>query len=231
MPEESGTRLPHPALVLITDSLRHGAPAERTRWLADIVREAVLGGVNVVQLREKHLSSPQLIELGARVRDAIAGSALFFVNGDVEAAIALRADGIHLPEGGAATADVRARVGGLMLISRAVHSTDASVRAEREGADLIQFGTLFETASKPESTAAGVGELRRVCDVVSIPVIAVGGITRANVGAALDAGAAGVAVVGAIFDAPDPQAAAQALLSAIARASSGAVARPSTQHR
>jgi len=210
----SGARpgLPRPALMLVTDSARRPDGGER---IGHIVREAVCGGVNIVQLREKHLSGAQLIDLGRAVRDAIDGRALFFVNGDVEAAIALSADGVHLPEDGAAIADVRARVGERVLISRAVHSIDAARRAEREGVDLLQLGTIFETASKPGVQPLGIEGVRAVCAAVRLPVIAIGGISAANAADVLAAGAAGVAAIGAIFDAEEPRAAAAALAASI----------------
>src|SRR5581483_1424740 len=106
--------------------------------------------------------------------------ALFFVNGDVEAAIALRADGIHLPEDAGPIAEVRARIGDEMLISRAVHSVDAAIAAEREGANIVQLGTIFETQSKPGVQPLGVDGLREACARVNLPVIAIGGITTRN---------------------------------------------------
>jgi thiamine-phosphate pyrophosphorylase len=210
----SGARpaLPRPALVLVTDSARRpdgGARIDR------IVGEAVLGGVNIVQLREKHLATAQLIDLGRGVREAIDGRALFFVNGDIDAAVALDADGVHLPEDGPAIADVRARVGERMLISRAVHSVDAALQAEHEGADLLQLGTIFATASKPGVQPLGIEGVHSVCAAVRLPVIAIGGISAANASAVLAAGAAGVATIGAIFDAEDPRAAAAALAVAM----------------
>ncbi len=199
-----------PSLVLVTDSGRL-----RGRALEDVVRDAVAGGAHVVQLREKSLSHDALVELGVRVRDAIAGRALFFVNGDVDAAIALRADGVHLPEDGAAIAEVRARVGPNVLISRAVHSVEAAVRAESDGADMVQLGTVFETASKPGRAPIGIEGVRAVCAAVRIPVIAIGGIAAGNAGDVIAAGASGVAVIGAIFDGDEPSAAAVALRAAI----------------
>ena len=202
--------LARPSLVLVTDSARL-----RERVLEDVVRDAVAGGAQVVQLREKSLSHDALVALGGRVRDAIAGRALFFVNGDVDAVIALRAEGVHLPEDGAAIADVRARVGPDMLISRAVHSVDAAVRAQREGADIVQLGTAFETSSKPGRATIGFEGVRAVCEAVRIPAIAIGGITAANAGDVIAAGASGVAVIGAIFESDEPRAAAAALRAAI----------------
>ena len=210
----SGARpgLPRPALVLVTDSARRPEGSGR---VSHIVREAVLGGVNIVQLREKHLSQTQLVDLGRRVRDAIDGHALLFINGDVEAAIALGADGVHLPEDGLAIPDVRARVGEHLLISRAVHGIDAALQAERDDADLLQLGTIFETASKPGVPPLGIEGVRAVCAAVRVPVIAIGGISAANAAGVLGAGAAGVAAIGAIFDAEDPRAAAAGLVASV----------------
>ncbi|MBI5288679.1 MAG: thiamine phosphate synthase [Chloroflexi bacterium] len=206
--------LPFPALVLVTDGARlrwRQPPAE----LDDIVREAVLGGVNVVQLREKHLSTPDLIALGLRVRDAIAGRALLFVNGDLDAARALAADGIHLPSYGPTIRDVRATLGDGPLVSLAVHSNEQAIAAEHEGADLLQLGTAFETASKPGIRPLGIEGVRAVCASVKLPVIAIGGVTADNARALLEAGARGVAVMGAIMDAVDPRAATAAIRQAI----------------
>jgi thiamine-phosphate pyrophosphorylase len=215
--------LPAPALVVVTDTSRHPQTATSgTAWLDDIVREAVLGGVNIVQLREKHISRGDLIALGLHVRDAIAGRALFFVNGDIEAALTLKADGVHLPEDGLSTGEVRARVGERMLISRAVHSVDAAVRAERSGADIVQAGTLFETASKPGGALLGINGLRDICAAVEVPVIAIGGISASNAAEALEAGAAGVAVISAIADSPAPREAAAILRRALDATISGA---------
>jgi thiamine-phosphate diphosphorylase len=211
--------------VLITDSSR-GSTARRSgiAGLIDAVHEAALGGVSVVQLREKRLTTSELVHLGRQVRDAAGERVLFYVNGDIDAALALRADGIHLPEDGATIAAVRARVGVDMLISCAVHSTQAAIRAERDGADIIQFGTIFGSSSKPGVGPAGVDTLRATCEAVSIGTIGVGGITPANAADVIEAGAVGVAVIGAILDAPDPRAVGKALSLAITQAAAGAAA-------
>jgi thiamine-phosphate pyrophosphorylase len=208
------TSAPHarpaaPALVLVTDSARL-----RGRDLAEVVSEAVAGGVNVVQLREKTLPQDDLVRLGERVGAAIAGRALLFINSDVAAAVSIGADGVHLPED-APLDSARESVDHGLLVSRAVHSIDAAVSGEREGADLILLGTVFETASKPGALTIGIEGVQKVCERVSIPVIGIGGITTVNAADVIRAGAAGVAVIGAVFDAPDPRAAAAALRAAI----------------
>jgi len=218
MNAERRARIRVPALVLVTDTSRKPqAETTGTAWLDDVVRDAVLGGVTIVQLREKQLARGDLIALGLHVRDAIAGRALFFVNSDAEAAIALGADGIHLPADGASIGTVRDHVGAKMLISRAVHSSEEAVRAERAGADMVQAGTLFETASKPGVRLLGLDGLGSLCASVDVPVIAIGGISAANAGDAIGAGAAGVAVIGAIAGASDARAAAAGLRAAIDR--------------
>jgi thiamine-phosphate pyrophosphorylase len=209
-------KLPRPALVLVTDSRRpHDRRPQGEEWVDDIVREAVLGGVNIVQLREKHLPRGELIALGLHVRDAIARRALFFVNGDIHAAVALAADGLHLPEDGPSIEDARRLVGDEMLISRAVHSVDGAIRAHRDGTDLVQLGTVFETSSKPHADPIGLEGVREVCNAVLVPVIAIGGINQRNAPEVMRGGAAGVATIGAIFDAGDPRSAAGDLLRAV----------------
>lgn len=206
-----------PGLVLVTEASRL-----RGRAIADVVRAAVDGGVTVVQLRDKSASHADLVREGRTLREVIDGRALLFVNGDVEAALDLGADGVHLAEAGASIADARAKAAERLLISRAVHSLAAAVEAERAGADLLQAGTLFATASHPGAHLLGVDGLRELCGAVRIPVVAIGGITPANACEALGAGASGVAVIGAIFDADDPLEAARELRSALSHARAGA---------
>jgi len=113
-------------------------------------------------------------------------------------------------------AEARAIVGEEMLISRAVHSAEAAARAGREGADIVQIGTIFETESKPGAAAIGLDGLREACAAASVPVVAIGGITAENAAAVIAAGAAGVAVIGAIFGARDVRGATLGLRDAIA---------------
>jgi thiamine-phosphate pyrophosphorylase len=202
--------------MLVTDSSRrHGRSPEGEEWIDDVVREAALGGVNAVQLREKQLTGGRLIQLGLHINDVITDRAMLFVNGNIDAAMTLGAAGLHLPEDGPSVADARDRLGDGVLISRAAHGVDAAVRAEADGADVVQAGTVFETASKQGATLLGIDGLRAICDAVRVPVIAIGGITGTNAADVMAAGAAGVAVIGAIFDARDPRAAAAELHRAV----------------
>lgn len=208
--------LPDPALMLVTDCVRAGGDAA----LAEIVERAVAGGVNIVQIREKHLPTADLVARGRRLQTAIDGRALLFVNGDVDAALQLETDGIHLPAAGPAVTEARARCGGAMLISRAVHSIEAAVRAERDGADALVLGTVFPSASHPQGGALGLDCVRAVCNRVRTPVIAIGGVTPSAASDVLCAGARGIAAIGAFLDADDPELAAREFRTAMTQPAS-----------
>ena len=152
--------------------------------LGRIVRAAVDGGVNVVQIRGGE----------AEVIRRAAGNARVLING-VD----------HLPE------NVPGRA-----LGRSVHSVDAALRAEAEGCEYVVAGSVFATASHPGGPVGGVQLIEAVASAVRIPVIAIGGINAANARACIDAGARGVAVISAIFDADDPKRAAEELWRAIA---------------
>ena len=192
--------------MLITDRTRL-----RGRPLEEVASQAVDGGANVVQLREKDLAGGELYELAITLRAVLRGRALFVVNDRADIALAAGADGVHLPERSIPIRAAREFVGESCLIGRSVHSVEAAVRAEQEGADYIVAGTVFATASKAGRTAAGTGLVREVADAVRVPVVAVGGITEGNIAEVVAAGASGVAVIGAIMDANDPREAASLL--------------------
>jgi thiamine-phosphate diphosphorylase len=208
--------LPSPAIMLVTDRRRlHNRERTGDEALDDAVRDAVLGGVNIVQLREKDLATNDLIALGLHVRDAIARRALLFVNGNLAAARVLSADGVHLPIAGPSPSHVRDELGDRVLISAAAHTLDEARAAELAGADAVVLGTVFSTDTHPSGQTIGLQGVETVAAAVRIPIIAIGGISADNARACIEAGAAGVAVIGAIMDAPDPREATAALRTAI----------------
>lgn len=206
-------RITAPALMLVTDSARL-----RGRDLVDVVSDAVGGGVNIVQLREKTLSRTPLIALATRLRDALNRRALLLVNSDVDAAIEAGADGVHLPADGASIADARERLGPAKLISCAVHSAKEALAAERDGADLLVLGSVFRSATHPDGAVLGLDAFAAIRARVRVPVVGIGGVTPANAASVMRAGADGVAVIGAIFDADDACAAACNLSVAVGTA-------------
>ncbi len=198
--------------MLVTDrALAGGGPAGPSDdRLVEAVVAAVEGGVNAVQLREKDLAPPDLARLAERLRAEIGDSALLIVNGNAEVAREVAADGLHLP------ADAPfVRPDGITLVGRSVHSVEAAVQAEREGADYAIVGPIYETLSHRGVAAAGVRLISAVVVAVSVPVVAIGGITAARIPDVLSAGAGGVAVISAVLGAKSPRAAACELREAL----------------
>ncbi len=200
----------NPSLMLITDRSRlRGRPIE------EVASQAVDSGVTVVQLREKDLSSGDLYDLAVTVHAVLRGRALLLVNDRIDVAIAAGADGVHLPEHTLPLQKLRDYVGDACIVGRSVHSVEAALRAEQEGADYVQVGAVYETRSHPGQTPAGIELVRAVAEAVRVPIVAVGGITPERVAEVIEAGADGIAVISAILDADDPQAAARALQTAL----------------
>ena len=173
----------------------------------------------MVQLREKDLSARDLYELGTRVQNAIAGRAKLIVNDRVDVALSLNADGVQLPEDGMPVADARRIVGPDLLIGRSVHSVSGAVEAQSDGADFLIAGTIFPSPSHPYGPTQGVDFLRALCREVSVPILAIGGVTTQNVAEVMEAGCSGVAVISAISEAEDPGTAASSLVNEMTKAS------------
>ncbi len=216
-------RLPIPCLTLITDRrLCQGLS------LGEAVVRAVGGGVNVVQLREKDLAAAQLVPLADRLRAITQDKALLIVNTRLDVALVCGADGVHLPERGPSVAATRRLAGDGFIIGRSVHSAEEAAKAQEEGADYVQVGAIFPSRSHPGQTPAGPGLLESVAARVTIPIVAVGGITAGNVGQVMQAGARGVAVISAILDSSSPGAATRRLAEAMVEAAAAPARRART---
>jgi len=216
-------RLPIPCLTLITDRRLC-----RSLSLEEAVVRAVGGGVNVVQLREKDLAADQLVPLADRLRAITQDKALLIVNTRLDVALVCGADGVHLPERGPSVAATRSLAGDGFIIGRSVHSAEEAVKAQEEDADYVQVGAIFPSRSHPGQTPAGLGLLESVAARVTIPIVAVGGITAGSVGQVMQAGARGVAVISAILDSPSPGAAARRLAEAMVEAAAAPARRTRT---
>ena len=206
------SKLDTPLLCFVTDRKRCLG-----RDLEEVVEQAVAHGAGMVQLREKDLSARDLFELGTRVQNAIAGRAKLILNDRVDVALALNADGVQLPEDGMPVASARQIVGPYLLIGRSVHSLSGAVEAQSDGADFLIAGTIFRSHSHPNGAAQGTNFLRSLCREVSLPVLAIGGVTTQNVGDVMEAGCSGGAVISAISEAEDPATATHSLLDEMVR--------------
>ena len=175
----------------------------------DLIRAALAGGVDVIQLRDAHLSARPLLEIAQKAaRLCRAAGVPFIVNDHVDIALAADADGVHLGQQDLPLAEARRLMGPTKIIGGTASTLAEARQVEQAGADYLGFGHIFETRTKKKGYAPrGVDVLREVCAAVRIPVVAIGGIGLNRVGAVLRAGAQSAAVCAAICAAPDPQAA------------------------
>jgi thiamine-phosphate pyrophosphorylase len=187
--------------MLVTNRLASSHP------LLEIVREAVQGGADAIQVREKDLPDRELTALVAAVREA-AGCAAVIVNGSLVVARDMQV-GLHLPENGPSIEAARALLGDSALIGRSVHSPESA--AGSAGADYVIAGHVFATSSKAEQPPIGLDGLARIVSACTAPVIAIGGISAANARHAIKHGAKGVAVMSEINRAPEPRLATEAI--------------------
>lgn len=204
------TAFPDPCLTLVTDRTR-----TRGRDLIRIVEEAVAGKVSIVQLRDKDLPPNELYQLGRQLREVTKGRCLFIVNDRLDIALAVEADGIHLPEVGLPVAVVRKLAGPDFIVGRSTHSVEGALKAAQEGADYLHLGTIFPSQSKPGLEGAGPDLVRKAVAVSGVPVVAIGGIIAGNARSVIEAGAKGVAVISAITEAANVRAATAELRKAI----------------
>ena len=201
-------KLPRPPLLVISDRRVARRP------LTEIADACFAGGCRWLSLREKDLPHDERVALlRALVAVGARHGARVTVHGDVAAARAAGAGGVHLPAGGSPAA-ARQALGAAALIGLSAHDYADIVHAETEGADYVTLSPIFATASKPGyGPALGVDELADLAAKSLIPVVALGGVDAAAVGSCLAAGAAGVAVMGAIMTATDPRAVTSALVA------------------
>jgi thiamine-phosphate pyrophosphorylase len=162
--------------------------------LGPLLARAVDRGVDFVQIREKDLGGRALEALVRQTLErARAGQTRVLVNERLDVALTAGADGVHLPAQGLPIAAVRRKAPRRFLVGVSTHSLEEAKRAEAEGADLMVFGPVFETTSKPGAPALGLDRLAEVVRQVKTPVYALGGVGPEQVRAVADAGAAGVA--------------------------------------
>ena len=207
-------RLRTARLYFVCDANPHGQDPE------PLLRAALDGGANIVQLREKQLSRRAIERAGAtfrRLTDTY--SALFIVNDDPELARACDADGVHVGQDDAAVTEAREVLGPDAIIGLSTHTTDQILEAK--GADYISVGPIWETPTKQGRAAVGLGLIHYAAEVATTPFFAIGGIDASNAANVVGAGARRLCVVRAIRDADDPAAAAAELRRSFAPAGGG----------
>jgi thiamine-phosphate pyrophosphorylase len=199
-------------LYVITD-----AGLSRGRSHTEVLREAIAGGAAVVQLRDKDLTTRELVEEGQKLRSlTLEMGAALIVNDRIDVALAVEADGVHVGPDDMPVALARELVGPGRILGASAGTVDEARAAQADGADYLGVGSVYATGTKADAgEPIGPEGLARIAASISIPVVGIGGIAEANAGEVIAAGGEGVAVISAVVSADDVQAAARRLLERI----------------
>lgn len=190
----------HMLLYAVTDRAWAG---ERQTLYAQ-VEAALKGGVSCVQLREKELDEKEFLQEARDICKLCHRYGIpFIVNDSVDVAIACCADGIHVGQEDMAANEVRRLAGEGMILGVSVHTLEEAREAVADGADYLGLGAVFPTTTKADVKQMSDNLLREICDAVDVPVVAIGGINRGNIGYLSGSGVDGVALVSAIFSSAD----------------------------
>lgn len=186
------------------------------RDLAYDVERSIRGGATFVQLREKELDRDEFLAESFKIKALCKKYGVpFVINDDVSLALQCGADGVHVGQSDMEAGDVRALLGPGKIIGVSAQTVEQALLAQSRGADYLGVGAVFPTGSKADAQDVSIDTLRAICEAVSIPVVAIGGISAGNVGQLAGTGIAGIAVISAIFAQDDIEGAARELRTLI----------------
>lgn len=184
----------------ITD--RYWLQGER---LADQVEEVLKNGATFLQLREKEFSHEEMVVEAKEIKEIAAKYHVpFVINDDIYAAKEIDADGVHIGQSDMAYKEARKILGSEKIIGLSAGNLEEAIQAEKLGADYIGVGAVFHTDTKDDATSLTFDELREITSTVSIPVVAIGGISADNLMQLKGTGIDGISVISAIFGQPNP---------------------------
>ena len=182
------------------------------RTLYSQVEEALKGGATFIQLREKELDEEHFLEEAKEIKELCRRYQVpFVINDNVEIALAVDADGVHVGQSDMEAGDVRAKLGPDKIIGVSAQTVEQAVMAEQNGADYLGVGAVFPTGSKADALEVSHDTLKAICKAVKIPVIAIGGISKENILELSGSGICGITVISAIFAKDDIEEAAREL--------------------
>ena len=182
------------------------------RTLYSQVEEALKGGATFIQVREKELDEEHFLEEAKEIKELCRCYQVpFVINDNVEIALAVDADGVHVGQSDMEAGDVRAKLGPDKIIGVSAQTVEQAVMAEQNGADYLGVGAVFPTGSKADALEVSHDTLKAICKAVKIPVIAIGGISKENILELSGSGICGIAVISAIFAKDDIEEAAREL--------------------
>ena len=183
-----------------------------SRDFYETIENALKGGVTILQLREKELSESQLVEEAVKVKDICRRyNVPLIINDNYSAALKAGADGVHVGIEDAPVAEIRRICGKNFIIGATAKTVAQAWQAEADGADYLGVGAVFPSPTKTNAIRIDNSQLRDICSSVSIPAVAIGGITLENASTLTGSGICGIAVVSALFGSGDTKRSAEAL--------------------
>ncbi len=184
----------------------------KRKTLTEQVEQALKGGVTMVQLREKELSEDSFLQEALVIKELCSRYWVpFIVNDNVDVALKIDADGIHIGQEDMEADKVRELIGRDKILGVSAQTVEQALLAEKQGADYLGVGAVFPTGSKSDAVEVDHGTLKAICEAVHIPVVAIGGINIDNAAQLAGIGISGIAVISAIFAQTDITAAAREL--------------------
>jgi len=172
--------------------------------LESVVEKALKGGATFVQLREKELETEKFLEEAKVIKELCKKYHIpFVINDNVDIAIAVDADGVHVGQKDMEAGNVRELIGKDKILGVSAQTVEQAILAEKRGADYLGVGAVFPTSSKTDADYVSYDTLKEICKSVRIPVVAIGGISKDNVTQLSGSGICGIAVISAIFARPD----------------------------
>lgn len=176
------------------------------------VEKVLKGGATFVQLREKNLDEDAFLKEAIEIQKLCKEYHVpFVINDNVDIALEMNADGVHVGQSDMEALDVRAKLGPDKIIGVSAQTVEQALLAQQHGADYLGVGAVFKTGSKADADDVSHETLKAICDAVDIPVIAIGGITKENVHELKGSGICGIAVISALFAQKDIEAATKVL--------------------
>lgn len=195
------------SLYLVTDN------SENEEKFLKTIEEAILGGVSVVQIREKTADTLEFYNLALKVKEITTKYNIpLIVNDRVDIALAIDADGVHVGQSDMPCDITRELIGKEKILGVSAATIEEAKKAEMDGADYIGTGAVFPTTTKDDAESVTKKELTDIVNSINIPVVAIGGINLENADELKDTGIAGLSVVSAIMSADNPKKASEELL-------------------
>jgi thiamine-phosphate pyrophosphorylase len=192
-----------------------------TEWLkgrkpVEVAGQMIKGGAGIIQLRCKDLNTREFLSIAKDLKEICAGKGvLFIVNDSLEVALAAKADGCHVGQEDLPVVEARRLMPIDMMLGCSVNTVKEALKAQKDEADYLGVGAVFATATKASSKAMGLERIREIKKVTSLPIVAIGGINRKNIGKVIKAGADSAAVISAVMGMDDIEKATGELIKII----------------